>query len=341
MPPRSLTRPNSRRGGKKSRNIVFLVYRDSSIFTLAGFIEAMIVLENDEIYYGTAPYKVSIVSVDGSLVESYLGLSVASISIDEFATEKIDTLVICSGYGYRDAMRDRRLLDWIAMAAKRSKRTIVVATGAYLAAEAGILDGKQVVTHWFVQDAFQLRYPQIQVQKNVLFFKDGALWSSAGMTSTLDVILDVIEADLGREASAKVAQRLLVFIRRSGKDPQRSPMLEIQLVDRQIEQLHSWIASNLGKDLTVSELADQVGMSVRNFSRVYKMKTRMTPHKAIEMFKIEMARRGLRETEERVSKIAWQCGFGDESNFRRAFRRWEKIGPQEYREMARAGKDAD
>jgi transcriptional regulator GlxA family with amidase domain len=177
------------------------------------------------------------------------------------------------------------------------------------------------------------RHPRVSVEPDAIFVRDGRVWSSAGVTTGIDLALALIEQDAGREIAMNVARILVVYLKRSGGQSQYSALLAAQAESESesFGKLEQWIAENLKRDVTVEKLAERVHMSPRNFARVYAQKRGRTPAKAVEAIRLDAARRRLEETEDRIASIAEQCGFGSEEQMRLAFRRALKIPPRDYR----------
>lgn len=178
------------------------------------------------------------------------------------------------------------------------------------------------------------RFPSIEVDVDAIFVQQGQVWTSAGVSAGIDLALALVEADCGREVALQVARELVVFLKRPGGQAQFSQVLQAQTADSaSFDALHAWISDNLrDSDLSVERLAAQSHMSPRNFARVYKQKTGRTPAKAIELFRMEAARRMLEESQRSIDQIAGLCGFGDEERMRCTFHRHLAISPRDYRE---------
>jgi transcriptional regulator GlxA family with amidase domain len=226
---------------------------------------------------------------------------------------------------------------------RSARRVCAVCTGAFLLAEAGLLDGRRAVTHWGSCDALQQPYPRITVERDPIFLRDGKVWTSAGVTAGIDLALALVEEDLGRAMALRVARHLVVFLKRPGGQSQFSAMLESQAQgDGAFGDLHDWMARRLADDLGVDALAARAGMSPRNFARVYAKRMGTTPAKAVERLRVDAARRALEETDASIESIADRCGFGDEERMRRSFLRSLGVPPRHYRarftraDMARA-----
>jgi transcriptional regulator GlxA family with amidase domain len=208
-----------------------------------------------------------------------------------------------------------------------------VCIGSFLLAAAGILNAHRAATHWMHAPLLASRYPNVTVEPDAIFVHDGMVWTSAGVTSGIDLALALIEQDAGRKAAIEVARILVVYLKRAGGQSQYSALLAAQAHSGSdtFSELELWIAENLKGDLRVEALAEKVHMSPRNFARVYAQMRGRTPAKAVEAIRIDAARRRLEETQDRVAAIAEDCGFSDEEQMRSAFIRNLRIPPREYR----------
>jgi transcriptional regulator GlxA family with amidase domain len=243
-----------------------------------------------------------------------------------------DTLIVAGGWGVHAAARDPALIAWVRRRAAVSRRLASVCTGAFLLAAAGLLDDKRAVTHWTRCAELAQRYPAIRVEPDPIFIRDGALWTSAGVTAGIDLALALVEDDLGQGLALEVAQHLVVFLKRPGGQAQFSATLSLQKQGERFGALHAWIAENLAADLSLAALALRAGMSERTFVRHYRAQTGVTPARAIEQLRLEAARRLLADTALPVKRIAARCGFSCEETLRRSFQRNLGVAPQAYRE---------
>ena len=260
-------------------------------------------------------------------------MTIETAAISQFESAEIDTIVVPGALDMERTLGDRRLVDWLAANAPRARRTASVCAGAFLLAEAGLLDGRRAVTHWASCKSLDQRYENLTVEPDAIFVQDGPIWTSAGVSAGIDLALALVQQDCGREVAMQVAHQLVVYMKRPGGQSQFSELLKSQsLTSTAFENLHVWISKNLSDQrLNVDLLAKRVGMSPRNFARSYKAKTGRTPAKAVEVFRLEAARRLLEETEQGVDRIARSCGFGDEERMRTTFQRHLAISPRDYR----------
>ena len=205
--------------------------------------------------------------------------------------------------------------------------------GSFLLAAAGVLDGRRAATHWMHAPLLATRHPQVAVEPDAIFVRDGRVWSSAGVTTGIDLALALIEEDAGRQVAMNVARMLVVYLKRTGGQSQYSALLaaQVQSESETFDSLERWIAEHLNGDLRVGALAEQVHMSPRNFARAYAEKRGRTPAKAVEAIRVEAARRRLEETEDRIESVAEASGFSNEEQMRCSFIRILGIPPREYR----------
>jgi transcriptional regulator GlxA family with amidase domain len=277
-------------------------------------------------------YEIELVTPAGQIRTSS-GLSLLPHSTLERCTGPIDTLVVAGGRGVREAVADEHLISWLRLAAKRSRRTASVCTGAFLLARAGILDGRSATTHWAACAALRRAHPSIDVQPDPIFVRDGNVYTSAGVTAGIDLALALVEEDLGARAALDVARGLVLFVRRPGGQAQFSRGLGGQAAARpSVRELQGWIIDNLGADLSVPALAKRSSMSPRNFARVFAVEVGLTPAAYVEGLRLERARILLESTDQQLEEIAQRCGFGTVETLRRTFSRRLHVSPSGYRE---------
>ncbi|WP_460095979.1 GlxA family transcriptional regulator [Pseudomonas sp. S3_C01] len=275
------------------------------------------------------PYTPTVIAVGGGAVMSSAGLALLA---EPLPSEGSDTLLIAGGWGVYEAAKDPALVAWVKEHGLRSRRVASVCTGAFLLAASGWLDGRRVVTHWTRCEQLAEQHPQLRVEPNPIFINDGPVWTSAGVTAGIDLALALVEEDLGRAVALEVARHLVVFLKRPGGQSQFSVTLSLQKQGSRFDDLHAWIAENLTRDLGLSSLAAKVGMSERSFVRHYRADTGQTPARAVELIRVETARRLLSDTAVSIKRVAAQCGFGSEETLRRSFLRAMGVTPQAYRE---------
>jgi transcriptional regulator GlxA family with amidase domain len=258
------------------------------------------------------------------------GLAIAASPLPGISTA-LDTLMIAGGPGVDAASADPALIKWISGRARTARRVASVCTGAFLLAASGVLDGRRAATHWSCCAELARRYPAVRVESDPIFVRDGAVWTSAGVTAGIDLALALVEEDLGRAVALAVARYLVVFLKRPGGQAQFSTALSLQAAEDRFGALHAWIANHLADDISLPVLASQAGMSERSFSRRYVEATGLTPVHAVERLRVEAARRLLSESRLPVKRISQRCGFGSEETMRRSFLRLLATTPQDYR----------
>ncbi len=248
----------------------------------------------------------------------------------------IDTLVVTGGVGTQRALADQSLVAFVKSAAGRARRVASVCTGAFLLAEAGLLDGRRATTHWNACARLAARYPKLRVESDPIFVRDGRFWSSAGVTAGMDLALALVEQDHGREVALGVARELVLFLKRPGGQAQFSAQLAAQLAEREpLRDVQAWMADHPSADLSVEALAKRVALSPRHFARVFKQETGATPARAALAARVEAARRRLEDGDDGLEGVASACGFGSAEVMRRAFLRTLRVGPAVYRRRFR------
>jgi transcriptional regulator GlxA family with amidase domain len=313
---------------RKLRRVVLVAFERAQLLDIAGPAQVFAAAEELGLAEG---YALTLVSPRGGVVATSSGIGIATAPV---ATVRgpIDTLVVAGGPGVRTALTDRALVARVRRWSAHARRTCSVCTGAFLLAEAGLLDGRRAATHWRSCRELQARYPAVRVEPDPIFVQDGAIWSSAGVTAGIDLALALVEADLGHDAAMLVARGLVVFLKRPGGQSQFSAPLAAQAAsDGGLDALHGWMADHLGADLRVEQLAARAGMSPRSFARTYAAKLGTTPAKTVELLRVEAARRALEDGGAPLKLIAHRCGFGDEERMRRAFLRRLGVTPSDYR----------
>jgi transcriptional regulator GlxA family with amidase domain len=321
-----------------TRRIDVLAFANVQLLDVAGPLQAFASANELACARGdAAPYLPRVVAAgDGGTVTTSAGLGLVVHPLPGEG-EPSDTLVVAGGWGVYEASRDPMLVAWVRQQASLARRVASVCTGAFLLAAAGLLDERRAVTHWTRCAELSERYPAVRVEPDPIFIRDGAVWTSAGVTAGIDLALALIEEDLGRALALDVARHLVVFLKRPGGQAQFSAALSLQNACERFGELHAWIAENLSADLSVGALAARAGMSERSFVRHYRAQTGLTPARAIEQLRLEAARRLLGDTGLPVKRIAARCGFGTEETMRRGFLRAIGVTPQAYRERFASG----
>lgn len=246
------------------------------------------------------------------------------------------TLLVAGGEGVDDAIHCKRTLALVRAAERRGCRIASVCSGAYILAQAGLLHGRHATTHWSRTSHFTAKYPDVKLEPDRIFIRDGNIWSSAGISAGIDLALAMVAEDFGDEVARNTARQLVVYHRRAGGQSQFSSLLELKAPTGRFAELLSWARAHLDQPLTVECLAEQAAISSRHFARAFLAETGMTPSKAIERLRIEVARQAVQAGSESIELIAQSTGFGDPERMRRAFIRAFGQPPQSLRRAARA-----
>ncbi|HSE13144.1 MAG TPA: DJ-1/PfpI family protein [Rudaea sp.] len=316
----------------KTKRVGFLVYPSIQALDLAGPMDAFAaaVIE-DGVGAPVRCYETVTIGLDARTVAAESGLCIKPRFTLRNAP-RLDTLVIPGGAGMRDPAVGTRVAAWIRLRARQLRRIAAVCTGVYGLAASGLLDGRRVSTHWrFAQDLAQ-RFPALQVDAGPLFVKDGAFYTSAGITAGIDLSLALIEEDFGPSVALSVARELVVYLKRPGGQAQFSEPLQFQTqsADRMAD-IASWIVANLHKDLGVEVLAARARLCPRQFTRRFKHAFGTTPAAFIESARIDEARRRLAGYHGTLDRVASSVGFRSDDVFRRTFERRLGITPSAYR----------
>lgn len=306
--------------------VCFLIYPGVASYDVAGPAQALRSA-------GLERYEVVVASVTGASIESDCpGLSFSTVAAQTIV-DPIDTLIIPGGNSAPAAANDPVLIRWVKDLATRATRVACVCTGAFLAAAAGLLDGRRTATHWRFSAELQERFRGLKVEPDPIWIKDKGIWTSAGVSAGVDLTLALIEEDHGVQVALQAARELVMFLKRSGGQSQFSTLLSGQMAvaGSPIERLLGWVANNLGSDLRPGVLADKANMSLRTFSRNCSIHTGMTPSKLIETLRVEAARDAIEKSDAPLGSIATRYGFGDEQRMRRAISRQLRTTPAEMR----------
>jgi len=318
-----------------SRTIEFLVFPDFQILDLTGPLEVFSQAERMR----PGSYTLRTIALEPGTVTASCGLSVSAGTGDSVADTGTtpDTLIVAGGRGARTAAGDGAHAAWVAQAAGRVRRIASVCTGAFVLAAAGVLDGRRATTHWQSCGELASRYPAVTVDPDPIFVRDGPVWTSAGVTTGIDLALALVEADQDSALARAVARQLVVFVQRPGGQTQFSAQLAAQRPEREpLRRLQSFIAEHPDADLSVPALASLAGMSERHFARVFRAETGSSPAAHVEAVRVETARRLLESTPDGLDRIARAAGFGTIATMHRAFRRTVRVTPGEYRSRFRA-----
>lgn len=311
------------------RRVEIVAFRDAQILDIAGPLQVF-VSANEFLAKSAAGlrYRPVVVAAPGGAMTS------AGVAFDAQPLPGpdlgVDTLILSGGSGVDDAASNANLVAWVVQRADAARRVVSICTGAFLLAEAGLLDGRRATTHWARADELRRKFPAVTVDSDPIFVEDGKVWTSAGVTAGIDLCLELVERDCGRDIALSIARDLVLFLKRPGSQAQFSETLALQSSKR-FAGLHAWMKENLAGDLSVPALAARAGMSERTFLRHYVGDEGRTPAKAVEAMRIAAARRLLSETALPLKAVAARSGFASEAVFRRAFERVVALTPGDYR----------
>ncbi len=308
------------------RRLALVIFPGFQLLDAAGPIAAFEIAER----YRPGSYDLAVLAPGGGQVASSSGVRFAA---EPLADGPFDTIMISGGDGTRAIEELSHIVRWLKVA--RARRRTSVCSGAYVLAEAGLLDGRRCTTHWSRTDDFARRYPKAKLDADRIFIRDGDIWTSAGITAGIDLALALIEDDLGADVARRVAQQLVVHQRRPGGQSQFSALIDLGGRSGRFADLMDWMRARLNETLAVERLAAQAAMSPRNFARVFAAETGVTPAKAVERLRLEAARTAVETSHATIEQVADATGFGDPERMRRAFLRAFGQPPQALRRAAR------
>jgi len=309
-------------------HIGLLVFPGFNILDLSGPLAAFDVPRHE---VAPAPYRFTVFSEEGGPVMSASGVSVNTARLGRAS---LDTFIAIGGRGAIEASKRPSLAALIRKVARRTRRVCSVCSGAFLLAEAGLLDGRRVTTHWEYAQRLQHEFPTVRVEPDQIYTRDGNLWTSGGVTAGIDLALAIIEEDLGLEAARRAARVLVVYHRRLGGQSQFSAMLEMHPETDRLRRAVHFAREHLHEPLPVERLANAVHVGARQFSRLFLRETGETPAKAVERLRTEVAHAQVTGTAESIETIARRVGFTNAERMRRAFIRLYGQPPQAVRRIA-------
>jgi transcriptional regulator GlxA family with amidase domain len=277
--------------------------------------------------------KLRVLAAKPGLVTSSSGVAIAA---EPLSLRGLSAIVVVGGDGVTQAVADPALRMAMRRAHAKGLRIASVCSGAYVLAQAGLLDGRRATTHWGRSADFQQRFPAVRLDADCIYVRDGDIWTSAGVSAGIDLALAMIRCDLGDEVARAVARQLVVYHRRPGGQSQFSALDSIAAESDRFDDVMRWARGQLGRPLTVERLAEQAGMSPRHFSRAFRAQTGLTPAKAVERLRLEVAHEQVQATPAPIEVIAVRSGFHDAKRMRRAFLRAFGQPPQALRRAARA-----
>lgn len=309
-----------------SRSIAVVLHPGFQLLDAAGPTAAFEMAER----FRPGSYELTVmalgISRSSARVESSSGLSLAAEPLRE---GPFDTVLVSGGEIIRSMAAAQQIIAWLRSVTAR--RIASVCSGAFLLAEAGLLDGKRATTHWDSTERLERSYPRVKLDAERIFIRDGNVWTSAGISAGIDLALALIEDDLGPDIGRRVAQQLVVHQRRPGGQSQFSALIELGGRTGRFAELIDWMRMHLAEPLTVEHLAERAAMSPRNFARAFTADTGTTPAKAVERLRLDAARTAVETGHDSLERIAEATGFGDPGRMRRAFLRGLGQPPQALR----------
>jgi transcriptional regulator GlxA family with amidase domain len=318
------------------RRVVFVIFDGFQSLDLAGPYEVF-----QHASRLTGGYVCEIVAPAAGAVTAGSGLPVhAGAGVTDADPAGIDTLVVAGGGGVDAARQDGALVAWIATAGAGARRVTSVCSGVFLLAAAGLVAGRRVTTHWGREGQLRREHPEVHVDCDPIFIRDGRVWTSAGVTAGMDLALALVEDDAGRAVAHAVARELVMFLRRPGSQSQFSvPLWSGQPGCDPIRTVVAAIHADPGAEHGLTELASRAGLSPRHFQRKFAAEVGTPPAAYVERVRIEAAQRALAEGNDPVETIARRCGFGTAETLRRAFHRQARVAPSDYRDRFRSTRE--
>ncbi|UPT61703.1 MAG: GlxA family transcriptional regulator [Hyphomonadaceae bacterium JAD_PAG50586_4] len=312
----------------KPRTVLVAVFDGFQILDAAGPIAVFEIAAR----YVPGAYRIRVASREAGMIASSSGVRWPAEALKGHSN--IDTLIVSGGNGTYGAMQDAAFITVIKRLSTRVRRTSSVCSGAFILAQAGLLDGKRATTHWRRAPLLQKAFPNVRVDADCIHIKDGDVWTSAGVTAGIDLSLAMIAEDLGENIATDVAREMVVYAKRPGGQAQHSALLELDAPSSRFAELNAWMRDHLHEDLSVERLAAEAAMSPRNFARAYASETGVTPAKAVERLRADTARAALQQGAS-IQDIAERTGFGDPERMRRAFIRLYGAPPAAMRRTLR------
>jgi len=317
-----------------TRNIYFVIFPGFELLDLSGPVS---VFSSATELHPQTPYETHVISTSGGLIASSSMLTLDSVSITDISISTSDSVLIVGANAapILQVCQDATLIKWLQTIENTAERIGSICSGAFILAEAGLLTNKLCTSHWSATQTLKKMYPAIKIKQEALYVNDGKFWTSAGVTTGIDMALEILRKDVGNGLSNKVAKMLVVYAHRPGNQTQFSSLLQLQgRSDHQFSELLSWIDSNIDQALKVEDMAEYMCMSERTFYRRFVAVFDTTPSKYIEGIKLDRAK-CLLEENHAISNVARAIGFRSESAFRSCFEKRFNISPSMHRQLHR------
>lgn len=280
---------------------------------------------------GIQAYKCRVIGTGPGPIHSCSGMRLYADGLVTDAEGGFDTVLVAGAPEVASIKLNDATVAWLRDAADSARRYGSVCTGVFALAQSGLLEGQRVTTHWACAKALADAYPDLIVEEDAIYIRDGKLLTSAGVTAGLDLALSMVEEDLGREIAKRVASQLVMFLKRPGGQLQFSRDGESSLEGRAaLQAIQRWVADNLALPHSVSSLAEHAGISSRHFARLFSTEVGETPAAWVESLRVSAARR-LLEDGAAPKQVAAKTGFANADTLRRVFMKLVGITPSEYR----------
>ena len=313
------------------RPVVMLAFREAQVLDVVGPMQ-ILAGANDERDPLSPAYALTLLAEKKGPFRTSGGIALVAEGAYGDLPAEIDTLIVAGGGAVAEAVKDKALVAAIRAGAKRARRVVSICSGAFLLAAAGLLKGRRATTHWRSVEQLQQNSPDIRVEPDALYVRDGRIWTSAGVTAGMDLALALVREDLGVDVALSVARRHVLFLMRPGGQSQFSAHLAPEAFEwGRLAPLLRWIPEHVGEDLDVPALARRANMSERSFARIFARETGGTPARFVERARLDAARRLLTASDLPASTVAVRSGFGSEERMRRAFQRQLKVSPAAFR----------
>ncbi len=320
-------------GSVAPRRIVFVVHPTASSLEYMGPLQ---VFDEARIFFEHAgrmdlAYQIEVVSTGSGPVYERKGFAIQAPSTFDKLRGPVDTLIFQAVDEHDACMADDRFIRWVSRMSGKVRRCVSICTGSFVLGQAGVLDGRRATTHWCAFEDFQRRFPNTTLDPDAIYVKDGHVYTSAGATSGMDLAIALVEEDFGAEFARRVAQGLVMFLRRPAYQSQYSVHVTTEPTDHRMQEVTAYITDNLHGDLRIESLAGRFNMSPRTFIRTFTRAAGVAPGRYVEQCRLERARFLLEESDLPISQVAAACGYASADGLRLVFERNLSTTPRGYR----------
>lgn len=324
---------------RRARRVWFIVFPGSELLDVAG---PWSVLGYANEVVGREVYRLQLRSPFGGETATRHGLRIVTRPLSDSAGGAPD-LIVVSGGSVESPLppSETRAVRWLRTRHRTVPRVISICTGAFVLGEAGLLNGRHATTHWRYVDVLRTRFPKARVVNDDIFLRDGRVWTSAGITTGIDLMLAVVEEDQGHDVAIGVAKSLVLFLRRSGGQAQFSQVLKRQEGEpARLRDLSAFVLEHVDEPLSLEELARGIGMSPRTLTRWCRRELGESPAALVRRVRVEEAQRLLEQTSLPLKDIAARAHLGDPSTLWRVFTRYVGVTPADYRARFATGRSS-